>query len=535
MRGADLLVGSLAAAGVSKIFSLSGNQIMPVYDACIGSSIEIVHTRHEAAAVFMADAWAQLTGEIGVALVTAGPGLLNALGALYTARRSESPVLLLSGDSPRAQDGMGAFQEVDQIAFCTLLTKLSRRLNSGADLGAEVSHAIRIGLSGRPGPVHIAMPFDLLSEQVGDVALRDQPVFRPEPQILPARDLTMIATVIAKAERPLIVLGPALNATRFGTGISALPIALDAPVVVIESPRGMNDPSLGDIARVFASADLILGLGRSIDVALGSGTLTNASCRWLIVDAEPAEHARAVLNLGERLLAAISGNPRDIALALMEKSGRTEQRLGWRRTVEHLISLRTQSASAEASAGKIAPADVCAAVQRQILRVAQSVVICDGGEFGQWSQAGTTGTYRLINGPSGAIGGGLCYAVAASLAKPGATVFALMGDGSVGFHLAEFETAARTGARFVAVIGNDQRWNAEHQIQLRDYGPERLMGCSLSGARYDKAVEALGGHGEYVEDLTELDAALRRAVDSGKAACVNVCIEGRPAPSGAGL
>lgn len=122
--------------------------------------------------------------------------------------------------------------------------------------------------------------------------------------------------------------------------------------------------------------------------------------------------------------------------------------------------------------------------------------------------------------------------VAAKKAKPDATVFALMGDGTVGFHFAEFETAARENTPFVVVIGNDECWNAEHQIQMRDYGPDRLIGCQLSGARYDKAVEALGGHGEYVTELTDLDAALTRAVQSGKVACVNVVIEGVPAPGG---
>ena len=131
MRGADLVVKTLEVAGVKTIFSLSGNQIMPIYDACIDSSLEIIHTRHEAGAVFMADVWAQLSGGVGVALVTAAPGALNAVSPLYTARHSESPVLLLTGDSSVSQDGCGAFQELDQIAVTTPLTKLSLRPQIG--------------------------------------------------------------------------------------------------------------------------------------------------------------------------------------------------------------------------------------------------------------------------------------------------------------------------------------------------------------------------------------------------------------------
>ena len=139
---------------------------------------------------------------------------------------------------------------------------------------------------------------------------------------------------------------------------------------------------------------------------------------------------------------------------------------------------------------------------------------------------------RLVNGPSGAIGGGLPYGIAAKKAYPDATVFVLMGDGSVGFHLAELETAAREGTPFVLVIGNDACWNAEQQIQLRVYGPDRLIGCGLSDARYDEAARALDGHGEHVTELAALDAALERALASGKPACVNVAIEGLPAPAG---
>ena len=139
MQGADILVQTLARAGVRRIFSLSGNQIMPIFDACIDAGIEIVHTRHEAAAVFMADAFAQLTGQVGIALVTAAPGFANALGPLYSARASESPVLLLSGAAPIAQDGMGAFQELAQAEMAAAVTKLSFRAASAASLASDTA------------------------------------------------------------------------------------------------------------------------------------------------------------------------------------------------------------------------------------------------------------------------------------------------------------------------------------------------------------------------------------------------------------
>ncbi len=161
------------------------------------------------------------------------------------------------------------------------------------------------------------------------------------------------------------------------------------------------------------------------------------------------------------------------------------------------------------------------------------MLVADGGEFGQWSQAMQHSGTRVINGVSGAIGAGPAYAIAASLARPGKPVFAMMGDGTAGFLLAEYETAMREGADFVAVIGNDHLWNAEHQIQIREFGAERTHGCALSpGARYDGAAAALGAHGEFVDtsDPATLDTALERAQAAGGPACVNVRIRPEPAP-----
>jgi acetolactate synthase-1/2/3 large subunit len=318
-----------------------------------------------------------------------------------------------------------------------------------------------------------------------------------------------------------------MNATRAGELLPCLAEAAQAPVVPMESPRGLKDPSLGDFSRALAKADLIVCLGKAVDFTLGFGVGAEG-CDWLFVSAEAAERDRAHRNLGQHLVRCIAADPRSVAAALA-KSPAGNERTGWRVEVKNLIAAR---GPAWADEKKIAPAALCAAVQRQIDVAENPVLVCDGGEFGQWAQACLSAGRRLINGPSGAIGSGLCYGIAAKKALADATVFVLSGDGSIGFHLAEFETAAREGVPLVVVIGNDECWNAEHQIQLRKYGPERLIGCGLSGARYDQAAIALGGHGAYVTELAELDGALAGAIASGKPACVNVAMEGLPAPSG---
>lgn len=535
MRGADLLVQSLADEGVTKIFALSGNQIMPIFDACNDTDIEIIHTRHEAAAVYMAEAYSQLTGEIGVALVTAGVGIANALGPIFVSRQSQTPVLVLSGDSPVGQDGHGAFQEMDQVAMTASLTKYSSRPANIAELATFTSDAIRIAKSGTPGPVHLALPFDVLN----DTGARNKmPPTTDTRLVLP--NLDEVEKLILDANNPVLILGPSLNETRAPGLANRLRDRFLAPVIAMESPRGLNDPALGDLRQVFAKTDLVVVLGKSVDFTLGFGgtSAVNPAANWVVVIDDGKEIDRAEKNLAKRLITTIRYNAYDVANALADPSLPTPQaanakRLKWCDFVDSSLRTRSYEMPDIGGSGAINSLDLCAAVQRQIDSCRNSVAISDGGEFGQWSQAVTSADKRIMNGISGAIGGGIAYAIGAKSASPSSTIFIMMGDGTVGFHLAEFETAVRKNLPFVAVIGNDLRWNAEHQIQLRDFGQDRLVGCELSGARYDLAAVALGAHGEYVTDLAGLDAALKRAIDSGKPACVNVIIDGLPAPGAA--
>lgn len=534
MRGADLLVMTLADAGIKTIFSLSGNQIMPVYDACIDAGIRIIHTRHEGAAVFMADAWAQLTGEPGIALVTAAPGFGNALGALYTARAAESPVVFLSGDSARAQDGRGAFQEMDQVSASVPFTKLSLRARSTATLGADMARAIDVARSGRAGPVHLALPFDVVQADAGGadiVKTGEETSDAPAPG-----DVADVVAAIAETARPVILLGPQNSTTRVPHLASRLQDALDVPVVVMESPRGLNDPALGRLGALLAQADLIVSLGKRVDFTLAFGDEAKFApdCRWIVIDAEDGQLERARTNLGARLSHRIRAAAQPFAQALIASNGSARGRGEWKRTCTDLLAARNFSTAEAVNTETITALTISRAVLEAMRDAALPLLISDGGEFGQWAQAALPVENRLINGPAGAIGGGLCYAIGAKVARPDATIFTLMGDGTAGFHFAEFETAVREKLPFVAVIGNDRRWNAEHQIQLRDYGAQRLIGCDLSGARYDLAVAGLGGHGEHVTRRDELLPALRRAVASGLPACVNIEMEGLAAPIVAG-
>jgi len=531
VRGADILAATLRKAGVSTVFSLSGNQIMPVYDAAIDHELRLIHTRHEAGAVFMAEGWAQASGQIGVALVTAAPGFANALGALYSARMSETPLLFLSGDAPVGQDGLGAFQEFDQVAAATPFVKLSRRCMRAEDLASDTAELIRAAKSGRPGPVHLALPADVLTAQAESDVRAGPGAF--DRILLPlsedARD--GVLRLIAEAERPVILTGPAMNATRGEPRLSKLAEAIGAPVVPMENPRGLRDPALGAFSDVLREADLVVYLGKSVDFTSGFGSAKAlGDARAVVIDPDADALARAERLLADRLVLKVHADADLACDALIESATRSEtQRADWRETVREAIASR--GLQQDPPVAELDPQAICAALNSILAAHPDAIIAIDGGEFGQWAQAFLPVRNRMINGTSGAIGGSLCQAIGASLARPDAPVFSLFGDGTAGFYFAEFDTAARAGARVIAIIGNDARWNAEYLIQLNSFGPERLIGCELNpDARYDQAAAALGCHGEYVTQAGETGPALERAVASGKSACINIMMQGRPAP-----
>ncbi len=534
MRGADLITNSLSKAGVKVIFSLSGNQIMPIYDACIDAGIRIIHTRHEGAAVYMAEAYAQITGGVGVAMVTAGPGFTSSLGPLYTVRAAESPVVLISGDSPLSGDGKGSFQELDQTSMSKPVTKLSFRPEHAEQLGFDLAQAFRVAASGRPGPVHLALPFDLLNEEVTGSALPSPQDFQPEVIDPGEAVLKTIIDSIANAERPVILTGPALNLTR-APHLKNLENALDAPVIAMESPRGMKDPGLGDFAAMLAKADVIVVLGKNIDHTTGFGQppAMGSNCKFLVIDPDTEVLERARRALGSRMVLGQCADADATARSLAATAAGGTKHSDWRHQVAGAIEFRFPP-PIDPGTGAMLPLELCAAVQRFLDKADDPLLIIDGGEFGQWAQACLSAKSRIINGPSGCIGGSICYALATKIARPNATVVALLGDGTAGFHFSEFETAHRYGTDFIAVIGHDSRWNAEVQIQQREYGADRIYETELNQTRYDLAAIGLGCHGEHVTAPAEVDDALARAGESGLPTCFVCEITGLPAPSVAG-
>ncbi|MFG1463270.1 thiamine pyrophosphate-binding protein [Xanthobacter sp. DSM 24535] len=533
LRGADIVARTLESLGVTRIFTLSGNHIMPVFDALLSTRIEIIHVRQEAACVHMADAWGRLTGEVGVALVTGGQGHSNGAAALFTALGAESPVLLLSGHAGLRELGRGAFQEMAQADIARPMTKASWTAATTAGLAEDLTRAVRIAREGRPGPVHLSLPVDLLEASVngtGFVPPSPEPVSMRHPE--PAA-LAKAADLLRRAERPLILCGPALCDISGKAAMLALESATGIPVIGMESPRGINDPSLGSFAEILAQADVVALVGKALDFTLkfGDAPAVPETCTFIVFDPDAELIARAARSKGPRLLASGIADPRPTladlgtALAGVRDSG------PWLSQVRDALRYVPPAwDSAAGSPGRVHPVELCRAVSAFLDGYPGGTLICDGGEIGQWPQALIQTERRLVNGVSGTIGVSIPFAIAAKALDPQAPVVAILGDGTFGFHMAEFDTAVRYGLPIIAVVGNDARWNAEYQIQLRSFGAARARHCDLLPARYDQVVTALGGFGACVTHVDDLPDALERAHASGRPACINVMIESVPAP-----
>jgi acetolactate synthase-1/2/3 large subunit len=533
IRGADIVARTLDRAGLTQIFTLSGNHVMPIFDAAIGTRLKLIHVRHEGAAVHMADAWGRLSGMPGIALVTGGPGHANAVGALATAQAAESPLILLSGHASRDEIGRGAFQESDQAGIAAPLCKAAWIAASVEGLGHDIARAVRIAREGRPGPVHVSLPFDLLETNVEDRAALwpGEEDFQPSETVLGASDAELVLAELTRATRPLILAGPAMVGRDNRALLHALATAARVPVIVMESPRGINDPSLGAFAEVLREADLIVLLGKPHDFTLrfADPPFVDGACRFIVIDADAEMIARVQREKGARLVLGPVADTRAAARLLAEKAN-TERSAAWLDEVNTALAYRPPQWNEPRSRGKIHPIDLCRAIEPFLAGHPQAILVSDGGEIGQWAQALLSAPRRIINGVAGSIGASIPFALAARLFEPRAPVIAVMGDGTFGFHMSEFDTAVRHNLPFVAIVGNDAAWNAEYQIQLRSYGANRAHGCELLPSRYDKVVEALGGQGECVEAIDDLAPALERALACGKPACVNVMIERIAAP-----
>ncbi len=427
------------------------------------------------------------------------------------------------------------------MAIANPVTKVAWLVEEADQLGEAITTALDLARSGRPGPVHLSLPSDVLETTVSVISPNDNPggqvktkheasdKFSSSPPLSGDAPIDKILDFLSEAKRPLILAGPAMGRPQRWTDVAQLSAVTGIPALPMESPRGVNDPWLHMATNSLAEADMVLLVGKKLDFSLrfGQPPFFAAGCRFIKIEADQTQ-----LREDERVALAVWADPTPVVRQLTAAAReRGWQARSWR---DEVMSAR-QAVPSEWQAWRHSPQQplhplrICEALQPFLAEGA--LFVSDGGEFGQWVQAGLEAETRLINGPSGSIGSSLPLGLAAKLAQPQRQVFVLLGDGTFGYHAMEFDTALRYNLPIIAIVGNDARWNAEHQIQLRNYGPERTVGCDLLPSRYDQVVRALGGHGELVQHPDDLTPALERAAASGLPACVNVMIDGLGAPT----
>lgn len=522
----------LRERGVDVAFTLSGGHLFPIFDGCVREGVPLIDVRHEQTAVHAAEGWAKTTRRRAVALVTAGPGVTNAMTGLATARQNGSPLIVLGGRAPERSWGRGALQEVDHPEFVRPLTRYTATPREPAAAAPTVDAAITAAWQEPPGVSFVDLPLDVIGRRT------------PLPDIAPEPTRTRavaeipegLSAVLGAAERPVVFAGTDLYWEHGEHELRATCERLGLPVLANGMGRGLmpaDHPLLLSHARrqALGGADVVLVLGAPLDFRLGYGlpplfgpdaTIVHVSLR--------DEHHNCAEHLPGRV--AVRASSRAVLAMLDETLNDPPDQLRRARGA-WLGSLRdiegqalTREATFLETARPIHPLHVYAAIDQVLDR--HAVVVCDGGDFASYAGRAVR-TYEpgrfLDPGALGTLGVGPGYALAAGLAHPGSQVLLLLGDGAFGYLPMEFETMARFGVPVVAVVGNNGGQNLERQPMEDLYGYSIAAVYEPQVAKYHQIVEAMGGYGELVEDPRDLTAALVRAFASGKPACVEVVLD----------
>jgi acetolactate synthase I/II/III large subunit len=528
-HGGHLVAEVLRREGVTNLFTLSGGHIAPIYDGCVDAGIRIVDFRHEQSAAHAADGWARVTLQPGVAAVTAGPGVTDAVTGIANAMYANSPVLVLSGKNPIVEFGMGSLQEMDQVALVAPITKWAATCYDVRRLPDFVATALRHATAGRQGPVFLDVPLDVQFDSAAGVELPER--YRTEARPLGDPDLVRRAVaLLGEAQRPVVLAGAGVRWSGAHQALAELAGALKAPVFLNSLGRGClppEDPRFFSAARRFAlgRADLVLALGVDWDFRLGFGR------RGFAPDARVVQVDVDAVHIGRNrpVDVGVVGDPGRVIEQLLEAGAGSVEEPDWTGEVrgeeERLIN--EAKVGMDSDAVPIHPQRFAREI-RDFLDP-DAVVVGDGGDIVGISasivQARLPGHW-LDPGPFGTLGVGPGFAIAAKLAKPDKQVLVIYGDGSFGLNAMEFEGAVRQRIPFVGIIGNDGAWGQIKVAQEALYGQGNAPASELDPeAPYERMVQALGGHGEKVTSPAEIGPALRRAFDAGVPACLNVMVD----------
>jgi acetolactate synthase I/II/III large subunit len=534
VHGGKLVARALQQEGVSHLFTLCGGHIQHIYDGCLDVGIRVVDTRHEQSAGHAAEGWARATGQVGVAAVTAGPGVTDAVTAVANAQRGGIPMVLIGGQGPLFFREMGSLQEMDHVRLMQSITKWSASVPETRRLPDYLAMAFRKATTGVPGPVFLEMALDVLMGFENDEGVNWPSQYRTERVAAPdPAGVEQAAALLSAAERPIAIVGTQWFFSPYRDAIHAFLQAWDLPCFLNGGARGAlqpDDPRFFRLCRskALGRADAVVVFGTPWDFRLGYGQgCPGAKVVQVDLDPEVIGHNRGA-DVG---LHADSG----AAMAALAAAGRRSG-AAWVAEVRAMEDKAYQKMLPEmgSDASPVNPLRFSKELADAI--PADATVVCDGGDI-----VGTAA--KLVDvtrpghwmdpGPLGTLGVGPGFAMAARLARPSSPVFIIYGDGSFGLNGFEFEAMARQGIPVVGVIGNDGAWTQIRRGQAEIFGADRLPATGLDKTRYDRIAEAMGCHGEHVTEPGAMRAAIDRALASGKPAVVNVEIGGSDFRKGA--
>ena len=541
ISGAQIIARALRTEGVDTIFTLAGDHILPLLDVLDDEGFRLIDCRHEQAAVHMAEAWARMTGRLGVVTVTT-PGHANALPGLINAMSTESPILNIAGSSDLKNYHRGIMQEIDQVGIARTVTKGAWLAHDPARIPDLMSTAIRTAFEGRRGPVHLTVPVDVQSATVEEEALRFfEPASyrRTQPIAAPQAGVEEAVRLLSEAERPVIV---ASTPAAYGdwTGIYERFIeTTKIPFLTEEASRGIVpddhpycfgffDLSQHTAANLIREADVVLFLGKLLDFTIGFGFGPVVPNDAKVIQVEP-DATQVGRNRGVDL--ALVGDVGPIVQQLADEASKSvwEER-SWvdrfRTAVVQQKERLEEHAMEESPLRSMFVHKTLAACLRR-----DDVLVFDGGDYAYYGRAylpalSPRSWYYL---PSlGMLGQAVPVAIAAKVARPDSRVFCITGDGAFGFNAMELDTAVRHKLKVVFLVGNDAAWGIDKNLQLGLYG--KAVITDLVPSRYDILAQGLGAYGELVERPEELAPALERALAVDGPALLNISVQSEISP-----
>jgi len=534
--GGEMIVRALEHEGVHEIFTLHGGHLDAIYAGCMRHNFRVIDTRHEQAAAHMADGWARTTARPGVAIVTAGPGVTDAVTGVANAFMDSIPMVLIGGRSPLSDDDRLPLQAVDQMGIMRPITKWARSVTHTDRIPEYVATAFRHAISGRPGPVFLELPIDVLFSRVEEDSVKFPHNYRPQSVPGPSRiGLRQALDWLAEAKRPVILAGGGVWFSQAAKELVEFAELTNTPVLTNAKARGSipEDHPLsfggfgvihpGVHAKTGGSADLVILLGTRIGLFTGGrNSVIPTDAQVVQVDIEPEEIGRnRDIELG------IVADCREFLRVAIDtvKGHKFDEHTEWR---ERLATIRNAGRhrfdeALKPATGPIHPARMAHEIAKSL--DPNAIVVADGGETASWM--GNAWTARqpghfLSHGYLGCLGVGLPFAMAAKAAHPDRQVFCIIGDGSAGLNFSEFHTAAKNQLPITVVINNDKQWGMSKHGQELMWGKGRHMATELGMVHYERAAEGLGAHGELVERTEDIAPAMKRALGCGRVACVNI-------------